>query len=84
MESLLKKYVALLAGFGAASDKFWALEKRVNADKHQASVIVRMSQPNTYLNIINLLSAGVITLDDLDGFSDDLRAKIAFVMRDRD
>lgn len=84
MESLLKEYAALLAGTGAASDKFWALEKRINADKRQTGVVVRMSRSNMYLNIINLLSEGVITLHDLDGFSDDLHEKIAFVMRDRD
>ena len=32
-------------------------------------------------NIMNLLGEGAITLDDLDGFSDDLREKMAFLMR---
>lgn len=84
MESLLKEYAALLAGTGTASDKFWALEKRINADKHQTGVVAHINRSNMYLNIINLLSEGVITLDDLDGFSDDLQEKMAFLMRDRD
>ena len=84
MEALIGEYAALLADSGAASDKFWALEKRINADKRQTGVVARMSRSNMYLNLINLLSEGVITLDDLDGFSDDLREKMAFVMRDRD
>lgn len=33
---------------------------------------------------MNLLYDGVITPDDLDGFSDDLREKMAFVMRKRE
>lgn len=84
METLIGEYTALLTGSGAASDKFWALEKRINADKRQTGVVARMSRSNMYLNLMNLLSEGVITLDDLDGFSDDLREKMAFVMRDRD
>lgn len=84
METLIVEYAALLAGSGAASDKFWALEKRINTDKRQTGVVAHMSRSNMYLILINLLSEGVITIDDLDGFSDDLREKMAFVMRDRD
>ena len=36
------------------------------------------------LNILHLLSNGVITLADLDGFSEDLREKMAFVLRESD
>ena len=35
------------------------------------------------LNILSLLSDGVISMADLDGFSEDLREKLAFVLRDR-
>lgn len=83
METLLQEYAALIAGPGAASDKFWALEKRIKADKRQTGVVAQMSRSNMYLNIINLLAEGAITLQDLDGFSDELREKMAFVMRDR-
>ena len=69
---------------GAASDKFWMLEKRINDDKQHVGVTARMSRSNMFLNMINLLSEGVITLDDLDGFSEDLREKMAFVMRRTD
>ena len=84
METLIGEYAALLAGSGEASDKFWTLEKRINADKRQTGVVAHMSRSNMYMNIINLLSEGVITLHDLDGFSDDLQEKMALVMRDRD
>ena len=84
METLIGEYAALLAGSGAASDKFRALEKRINADKRQTGVVARMSRSNMHLNLIQLLAEGVITLDDLDGFSDDLRGQMAFLMRDSD
>ena len=33
------------------------------------------------LNILHLLHDGVITLADLDGFSEELREKMAFILR---
>ena len=84
MESLIREYAVLLTCPDAASDKFWTLEKRINDDKQHVGVTPRMSRSNMFLNMINLLSEGVITLDDLDGFSEDLREKMAFVMRRTD
>lgn len=34
------------------------------------------------LNIMSLIADGVIGLDDLEGFSDDLREKMSFIMRE--
>ena len=83
MERLNREYIALLSGSGAASDKFWALEKRIREDQQHVGVVARMSRSNMYTNLLALLQDGVITLDDLEGFSDDLRERFAFVMRDR-
>lgn len=83
MESLIREYAALLAGSAPASDKFWALEKRIREDQQHVGVVAHMSRSNMYLNLLALLQGGVITLKDLDGFSDDLRERFAFVMRDR-
>jgi len=33
MEKLVKEYAAVIASSGKASDKFWELEERINADK---------------------------------------------------
>ena len=82
MERLVQEYAALLAGSGAASDKFWALEKRIHGDRRHVGVTARMSRSNMYMNLLSLLHEGTITLDDLVGFSDDLQEKMAFVMRD--
>ena len=83
MKGLVREYAVLLAGPGAASDKFWALEKRIREDRRHVGVIARMSRSNMYMNLIALLQEGVITLDDLNGLSDDLRERLAFVMGDR-
>ena len=84
MERLNREYVSLLSGPGSAADKFWELDKRIKADKQGGGVVMRMSRTYMELNIMNLICDGVITLDDLDGFSDDLREKMAFVMRERE
>ena len=83
MERLNREYAALLAGSNKASDKFWELEKRINSDKEHVGVVARMSRSNMYHNLLSLLDEGAITLDDLAGFSEDLRDSFAFVMRDR-
>ena len=81
MKSLVREYAVLLSGSEKASDKFWALEKRIREDQRHVGVVARMSRSNMYTNLFALLQDGVITLNDLDEFSDDLRERFAFVMR---
>ena len=83
MERLNREYIALLSGTGLASEKFWKLEKRVREDKKSGGVVMRMSRANMELNLLSLLSDGVISMSDLNDFSEDLRKKLAFVLRDR-
>ena len=73
MDRLNREYAAILAGSGKASEKFWALEEKINRDKRTVSVTARMSRSNMDYNIAGLLGGGVITLDDLDCFSLELR-----------
>ena len=83
MERLNQAYIDLLSGPGSAKDKFWELDKRLKEDKQSTGVIADMRRSMMDINIMNLLTDGVIGLSDLDGFSDDLREKMTFVMRDR-
>lgn len=76
MEKLNKKYIELLSGEGNESDKFWALEKRIRKDKKNCGVQCEMSRSNQFYIMMSLLSEGAITLDDLEGFSDDLKDTI--------
>ena len=66
-----------------ASEKFWNLEERINSDKQNVGVVARMSRSNMYRNIAALLEDSVITLDDLNDFSEELQKGMAFVMRER-
>ena len=82
MERLNREYIALLSGTGPASEKFWELERRMREDKRRGGVVMRMSRSNMELNLLSLLSDGVISTADLDGFSEELREKLALVLRD--
>lgn len=73
MEKLNKEYIELLCGEGNASDKFWALEKRIREDKKDCGVQCEMSRSNQFYIMMSLLNEGAITLEDLDEFSDDLK-----------
>ena len=83
MEKLTREYAVILAGSGAASDKFWKLEKRINEDKRHVGVVATMSRSKMYQNMLALLDEGVITLDDLDEFSDDLKERFSFLFKRR-
>lgn len=69
---LNQEYIQLLSGEGSAADKFWELEKKIRQDKRSVGVIAEMRRSMMWSNLIDLLREEVITLDDLDGFSEDL------------
>ena len=81
MDRLNQEYIALLSGSGSAAEKFWDLDRRMRQDRQSVGVVARMSRSNMDHNIIALLADGVIGLDDLNGFSDDLRERMTFIMR---
>lgn len=74
MEMLIGQYIEILNGDSEASSRFWALEERVNRDKLSSGVLVNGTRRSTMrYEIANLLSDNVITLDDLDGFTEDIK-----------
>ena len=81
MNKMNMEYAALLAGEGKASDKFWALEERLRRDQQSHGVIVEMRRSRLVQNMVRLLCDGVISLDDLEGFSDKLRETLSFMSR---
>ena len=77
MDRLNKEYIALLSGPELPSHKFWALEKRIFRDKKKPGVICERKRSNMVDILLRLLADGTITLNDLDGFSTDLREWLA-------
>ena len=77
MDKLIHEYVDLLQGEGNPSDRFWALEKRIREDKKDTGVSTEMSRSRMLWILHDLFREGAITLDDLDGFSDELKEGMA-------
>ena len=80
MDRLNHEYIELLVGSGDPSEKFWALDERIRADKKKAGVQLEMSRSNLIYNIVELLNEGAIGMDDLDEFSDELKETIRFFL----
>lgn len=75
MEMLISQYIEILNGDSEASSRFWALEERINRDKLSSGVLVNDVRRSTMrYEITNLLSDNAITLDDLDGFTEDIKS----------
>ncbi|OLR59080.1 multidrug transporter [Anaerostipes sp. 494a] len=80
MERLVKEYIDMLKETGNASDKFWKLEERIKKDKKHPGVMLELSKGNMIFDIVALINSGVITKDDLAGFSNDLEEKLDFFL----
>ena len=80
MERLVKKYIEVLNGTKNASDKFWKLEERIKKDKKHPGVMLELSKGNMIFDIVALINSGVITTADLEGFSDELRESVDFLL----
>ena len=74
MERLIKEYAELLNSDKAASEKFWALDKRIRADRQSLGVRVIEERRSKLQNILTgLIIEHVISVDDLQDFSEELR-----------
>ncbi len=79
MERLNQEYINLLQSEGNASDKFWELEERIKKDRKHPGVILEMRKSEMLYDILYLLRDGVIVIEDLEGFSEELKEQIAFM-----
>ena len=74
MERLIEEYAELLNGDAAASEKFRALDKRIRADRQRLGVRVDDVSRSKLQNILTgLIIENIITEDDLQDFSEELR-----------
>ena len=80
MELLCDEYAAILTGPQRGSHAFWEIEKRIKADRKHPGVIVRMKKKEMPYIILDLIRDNVITLGDLDGFSDGLKERLDNLM----
>ena len=80
MEKLLQKYVKLLTSPGDASEHFWELEKRIRNDKKHPGVMMQLEKDEAIWDIAILIRKKVITVKDLDGFSQELKDAVAAIL----
>ena len=80
MEQLSKEYIEILSAPGNASDHFWELEERIKKDKKHLGVILEMSKSNAIWDIAMFVRYKVITMDDLEGFSEDLIEAVKLIL----
>ena len=82
MGRLCDEYIELLSGDGDPSEKFWQLDKRIRSDKRNPGVQLEITRTNFIYNIISLISNDVISMKDLEDFSDELKETVkAFLER---
>ena len=80
MAHLCDEYAAILTGKDRGSEAFWTIEKRIREDKKRPGVMANVTRSEMPWIILGLLQDEAITLSDLDGFSDDLRERMEFLM----
>ena len=73
--------IGVLNGIGVCSeaDKFWELCKRIREDRRCAGVQISMRGSDPLPIICRMINEGVITLGDLDDFSEELREVVATI-----
>ena len=73
MEKLCKEYIDILSADGSSADRFWAVEERIKGDRKKVGVQAEMRRSQMFYNIVSLIREGAISLEDLDGFSEELK-----------
>ena len=73
--------IGVLNGIGVCSeaDKCWELCKRIHEDRRCAGVQISMRGSDPLPIICRMINEGVITLGDLDEFSEELREAVATI-----
>ena len=80
MGKLNREYIAILSKEGNPSDLFWELEKRIKQDKRRPGVSMEMQKQYLLYSLSSLIVDGAITLDDLDGFSEELKDGVKYLV----
>ena len=83
MGRLLREYAELLQSESLASEKFWELEKRIKNDKRSRGVVLEIRKQNVIYDLVAMVLDGIIALDDLEDFSDDLKDAVRFMVTQR-
>ena len=72
MERLIEEYVKMLQGPENASSKFWQLDRKLKSDRLNPGVSLVLDKQEVINDIASMVKIGVITIADLEGFSEEL------------
>ncbi len=81
MEKLVKEYADYLCSDLPASTKFWEIEKRIKRDRKTPGVCIELRKSDMFWDIVGLIHDKVISTDDLEEFSDDLKEAVVLILR---
>ena len=81
MEKLIKEYADYLCSDLSASTKFWEIEKRIRKDRKRPGVCTELRKSSMFWDIAGLINDKVISMDDLEELSDDLKEAVALILR---
>lgn len=81
MEKLIKEYADYLCSDLSASTKFWEIEKRIRKDRKRPGVRIELRKSSMFWDITGLINDKVISMDDLEEFSDDLKEAVALILK---
>lgn len=82
MERLVKEYADYLCSDLPASSKFWELEKRIKKDRRTPGVCIELRKSNMFWDIARLFNDSVITMEDMEEFSDDTKGAVVLILRE--
>ena len=81
MEKLVKEYADYLCSDLPASIKFWEMEKRIRRDRKTPGVCIELRKSDMFWDIAELINDRVISMDDLEEFSDGLKEAVALILK---
>ena len=81
MEQLVKEYADYLCSDLPASTKFWEIEKMIKRDRKTPGVCIELRKSDMFWDIAGLVNDKVISMDDLEEFSNDLKEAVALILR---
>lgn len=77
MEGLIQEYIDFLSDENIqASTKFWELKDRIKEDRRHPGVLVEVRKSTAIDVICSMIQLKVISKDDLNYFSDELKQEI--------
>ena len=74
MEKLTREYAELLTDDRCQpSERFWALNERIREDRRKPGVQLELRKQNAVFDLAHLIADGAVSLEELDGFSEELQ-----------